>query len=177
MIQDKKKSLHARRRFKAASLSNVASGLLAPSMRRKGFMQNEIVAKWAHIVGPELAAATVPLALKFPRGKRLDGRLTIRCTSAFAPLLQHRTPHVLDAINRYFGYGAVAGIYINQGPLPKPARRLPRTVPKKLSARAEADLEALVRPDPQAQLSADQQALADTIRRLGRAVLADKDAE
>jgi hypothetical protein len=90
-------------------------------MRARGFAEAEIVTKWARIVGPELARATVPLRLAFPRGQRANAVLHVRAESAFAPILQQRSNFIIELVNRYFGYSAVGRIEVKQGPLNIPA--------------------------------------------------------
>ena len=136
----KKKSY---RRYKTTSAAQAASSLLTPAMRAKGFAQAEVVTRWPHIVGPELAGSTVPQRMIFPRGERIGAKLIIRCESAFAPLLEHRTPHIIDMVNRFFGYGAVAKIEIKQGPLPVDPRR-PARQKRTLSANEDKSLADLV---------------------------------
>lgn len=105
------------RKGKTAKLSRSAAGLISPAMRARGFAEAEIVTKWARIVGPELARATVPIRLSFPRGKRAEAALQVRAESAFAPILQQRANFIIELVNRYFGYNAVSRIEVKQGPL------------------------------------------------------------
>nr|WP_281500740.1 DciA family protein [Kordiimonas marina] len=106
------------RRFKVAPASEVAGRLLAGTMRKRGFVQAEVVTRWADIVGQELAMSTVPVKLVFPRGERMGATLVVRTESAFAPLLTHKAPHIIEKTNSFFGYGAVAKMTVVQGPLP-----------------------------------------------------------
>lgn len=113
------------RRRSTQPASRVASSLVSSAMRAKGFAQAEVVTRWAHIVGPELAESTVPVSLRFPRGSRMGATLVVRCPSAFAPLLSHRAERVITMVNSFFGYQAVARIDVQQGPLPRIKRRRP----------------------------------------------------
>jgi len=136
----KKKSY---RRYKTTSASRVASSLLSPALRAKGFAQAEVVTRWPQIVGPELAGSCVPQRLIFPRGERMGAKLVIRCESAFATLLDHKAPHIIEMVNRFFGYGAVIKIEIKQGPLPTDRRR-PAKQKRALSPREDNALGNLV---------------------------------
>jgi len=155
------------RRYKTTSAAQAASRLLSPAMRAKGFAQAEIVTKWPHIVGAELAGSTVPQRLIFPRGERMGAKLIIRCESAFAPLLEHRTPHIIDMVNRYFGFGAVAKLEIKQGPIAANKRR-PAKQKRPLTATENSSLEKLV---GRGELSPLQEAL----KSLGEMVLSNED--
>jgi len=105
------------RRFKTTPASRLATSFLSPAMRAKGFAQAEVITRWPQIVGPQLAGSCVPQRLIFPRGERMGAKLVIRCESAFATLLDHKAPHIIDMVNRFFGYGAVATLEIKQGPI------------------------------------------------------------
>ena len=74
----------------------------------------------AAIVGEEVARHAKPLRLTFPKGERRDGSLVLRVRSAFAVELQHMAPQLLERINGYLGYGAVARLKFEQGRLPRP---------------------------------------------------------
>ena len=131
------------RRFKASQASVVARRLITPAMRAKGFAQAEVVSRWSHIVGPELAASTVPLRMISPRGERMGAKLVIRSESAFAPLLSHKSGHIIEMVNSFFGYGAVATIEVKQGPLPRDTRK-PALEKKQLAASDQTKLATLV---------------------------------
>ena len=83
---------------------------------------------WETIVGADLARLTRPEAIKWPRGSKArtneadDGApaagatLIIACDPAFALEISYRTQDILDRINRYFGYRAIANLRILQVP-------------------------------------------------------------
>ncbi len=113
------------RRGRVAKVSRAASSLVSKAIRAKGFAEAEVVTRWGQIVGPDLARATVPVRLQFPRGERVGATLYVRTESAFAPILQQRTHHVIELVNRYLGYAAVARIEMKHGPLMKVEMRQP----------------------------------------------------
>ncbi len=157
------------RRFKASQASSVARSLISPAMRAKGFAQAEVVARWAHIVGPELAASTVPIRMIFPRGERMGAKLIIRSESAFAPLLAHKSERVIEMVNSFFGYGAVSKLEVKQGPLPQPARR--RQLEKRpLDTVDQAKLGELVGEKKDSPLR-------EALKSLGELVLSNKNAK
>ncbi len=109
----------------AAMLPKIAK----PAFGKRGFVEAGVLTDWAVIVGPVLAAETRPMRLSFPRGARTAGTLQIRVTSAFATELQHLAPLVIERINRYFGYGAIARLTLSQGPVIRPPRNKRRRLP------------------------------------------------
>lgn len=124
---------------------------------RRGLVGADIARQWPAIVGSELAAHCRPRQLRFPRpGEAVDGRLTLRVAPAWALQLQHLEPLVLERVNGFFGYRAVARLVLQQGPLPEPPASLPpgrgarpapaapldRDLAEKLSTIADPELRA-----------------------------------
>lgn len=106
------------------------------SFRRFGFVQGALVSRWAEIVGERYAKVSQPESIRFPQGRRKHGMLTLLVEGAHAPLMQHVGPMVIERVNRFFGYEAVAKLTWKQGRIPKaapkPARPQPAPVPKEL---------------------------------------------
>jgi hypothetical protein len=98
--------------------------LTRPVLGNRGFAGIDILAHWSAIVGPDLAALAAPLSMKYERGGQRHGAtLLVRVSSgAAATLLQFKSPQVIERVNRYFGYHAVAKLQITLGVLPKPQR-------------------------------------------------------
>lgn len=107
----------------AASLGKVTRSIF----RRRGFAQADVVNRWPAIVGDELAAWSCPEKLSFAPGAGAEGTLQVRVAGAFAIEMQHLEPLVVERINGFFGYRAVARLAIRQGPLPE--RPVPRRKP------------------------------------------------
>ena len=96
------------------------------AFRRFGFVQSAVVSRWAEIVGERYAAVSSPESIRFPHGKRAEGVLSLVVEGAHAPMLQHVAPAIVDRVNRFFGYPAVARIAIRQGAA---AKAEPRRAP------------------------------------------------
>ena len=117
------------------------------SFRRFGFVQSSVVSRWPEIVGPRYADVSTPESIRFPHGKREGGVLTLVVDGAHAPMMQHVAPAIMDRVNRFFGYPAVARVAFRQAAAaPRTPRRSPpslRPVPVELgeSLRAIGDPE------------------------------------
>jgi hypothetical protein len=98
--------------------------------RRFGFVQSAVVSRWSEIVGDRYAGVSTPESIRFPQGQRADGVLTLAVVGAHAPMMQHVAPEIVERVNRFFGYPAVARVVIRQGGAPKPAT--PRKAPQSL---------------------------------------------
>ena len=97
------------------SLAATLPPITAPIFKTRGFAEAGILTDWPAIVGEMLGRRTAPERIAFPRGDKRGGTLHVTCESAFAPELQHLSPQVIERINGYFGYPAVAQLKILQG--------------------------------------------------------------
>ena len=80
-----------------------------------GFIEADIISNWSSIVGKEMADKTYPLKINFTKNNRDNGNLHLATSSgAYALEIQHREKIILERINSYFGYKAVAKITIMQ---------------------------------------------------------------
>ncbi|MEZ5655528.1 MAG: DUF721 domain-containing protein [Sphingobium sp.] len=108
------------------------------AFRRFGFVQSSIVTRWAEIVGDRYAAISAPESIRFPPGKKSDGTLALTVMSGHATIIQHVLPEIIERVNRFFGYRAVARVAIRHGEIARsePERRPPpsnlRPIPKEL---------------------------------------------
>jgi hypothetical protein len=89
------------------------------AFRKFGFVQSSVVSRWDEIVGARYAAVSAPEAIRFPIGKKSDGTLELTVEGAHATMIQHVLPEIIERVNRFFGYGAVARVKVRQGPVAK----------------------------------------------------------
>ena len=104
------------------------------AFRRFGFVQSSVVTRWPEIVGPHHARVCSPEAIRFPPGEKVEGILQLVVVPAHAPLIQQVIPEIIDRVNRFFGYKAVARVKLRQGAVTptladKPAKPPPSLKP------------------------------------------------
>lgn len=132
---------------RARSVAEMLPDVGRATFRKFGFVQHSVVSRWAEIVGPRYAGVSAPESIRFPQGQRANGVLTLTVSGAHAPMLQHVAPEIVERVNRFFGYPAVAKVVMRQGIVakaaPRPAPPQPQTVPAEMgeSLRAVADPE------------------------------------
>jgi len=146
----------------AVSLPGVTQRLFG----KRGFAEGGLAADWSGIVGAGLAARCRPGKLAFARAaERREGTLTLRVEAPFATEVQHLAPQIMERINGYFGYRAVARLRLKQvpyrpGPSPDPERdRTAPAPPTEITPELAARLESVEDPELRAALG-----------RLGRAL-------
>ncbi|KIL99685.1 Zn-ribbon-containing protein [Paramagnetospirillum magnetotacticum MS-1] len=116
-----------RRTHGLVSIAVPSDRVTRPVFGRHGFAGGALVVDWPAIVGSAVASHTLPIGIKFPPKERTEGSLTVKVDSgAFALEMQHLEPLILERINGYFGWKAVARLKLRQGPLPDSARASPK---------------------------------------------------
>lgn len=148
----------ARRAPDLGALATRAVGSYIPRLTRKafekyGFSAATLLTDWASIVGADLARCTEPERLKWPTGVgiydeiesstrgRPGATLVLRVDPQRALDVQYKSQQVIDRINAYFGYAAVAALRMLQAPL-RPVESRP-TVSVARSLPVDAELEAI----------------------------------
>jgi hypothetical protein len=110
-------------------LSEFTGAALSDSLKAQGFASNEIIARWADIAGPEIAAHSEPMKITWPRAIGEDSpepaTLVLRVEGPAALEIQHLSAVILERVNRFFGWQAIGRIALRQAPLrrkepPKP---------------------------------------------------------
>ncbi len=115
----------------ARAISDLVPEIGRTAFRKFGFIQSSVVSRWREIVGERLADVTQPAMIRFPAGQKAGGTLHLTISGAHAPMLQHVAPDLITAVNRFFGYAAIAQVRMTHGhvtpapPVQPPARLKP----------------------------------------------------
>lgn len=111
-----------------------AVGAYLPKLTRKafetfGFSTATLLTEWGTIVGDPLSRYAVPEKIKWPRAAgrtenedadptgRSGATLVLRVDPARALDIEYKAQQILERINAYFGYRAVAELRLLQAPL------------------------------------------------------------
>ncbi len=113
----------------ARAVSDLMPEIGRAAFRRFGFVQSSVVSRWDEIVGARYAAVSAPEAIRFPIGKKSDGTLELTVEGAHATMMQHVMPEIIERVNRFFGYSAIARIKVRQGVIAKTAAPRPAVPP------------------------------------------------
>jgi hypothetical protein len=121
-------------------LPELLGRVLDPAARRRGLAEARLLTDWRLILGPQLGTRCQPIRLSGARGA--PGVLTLHVGGASALELQHAEPQVVERINDFFGYPAVARLRLIQAPPGRPVKPPARWPVRAL---APAELSALAR--------------------------------
>lgn len=102
------------------------------AFRRFGFVQSSVVTRWPEIVGERHARICQPEAIRFAPGEKSEGILQLVVVPAHAPLISHVIPEIVERVNRFFGYRAVARVKLRQGAVQAPPAQSRATAPPSL---------------------------------------------
>jgi hypothetical protein len=134
-------------------LGTLVPAITRPAFRKRAPAAAQVLADWEAVIGPALAAVTVPRRLH-------GGTLTLACSGPVAMELQHLSEWVLARVNAYLGSRVVERLRIVQAPPPGPP-----AAPPAIKPRPEPKLPGIP-PGP----------LRDALARLGRAMPPSKGA-
>jgi len=114
-------------------LSEIVGRVIEPVTARRGFAKADLIAVWPEIAGPMHASCTAPEKIVWPRHAETDaqpaGTLIIRADGPRAIFVQHELPQIVERVNAFFGYRAVAQARVVQGPVTAAATRSPPPPP------------------------------------------------
>ena len=130
---------------------------------KRGLAFGALITDWPSIIGHQLSLRTAPDKLSFPRGKREDATLHIRAMGAIALELQHLEPQIIERINSFFGYRAVARIRLVHAALPQAVRPAPR----KRELTMDEEISVVT-----GTATVEDEELRATLERFGRSLLA-----
>ncbi|MEQ1672746.1 MAG: DciA family protein [Hyphomicrobium sp.] len=141
----------------ARAVGSFVPKLAGKAFEKYGFHSAEIMTAWPRVAGAEIAGFTQPERIKWPRGTAdADGTgasggatLVLRVDPARALDVEYRSAEIIDRINRYFGYRAVATLRLVQAPLltktteaPPLSERTTKSDPAPIPAAADGELKS-----------------------------------
>ncbi|PEQ12936.1 hypothetical protein B2G71_08855 [Novosphingobium sp. PC22D] len=157
----------------ARPISELMPDVGRTAFRRFGFVQSSVVSRWPEIVGARHARVCTPESIRFPPGEKRDGILQLVVLPAHAPIIQHVVPEIIERVNRFFGYNAVARVKLRQGTVKAPDASEPRAAPPSLKP-VPVELGDSLRDIGDPELRAVLESLA---RSMGRAAPDKEDKE
>ena len=103
---------------KLTDIGELASKVLDPVLKRRGFASREILVHWYSIAPAPYNKVSIPDRLKWRRGEAgAEGAiLFLRCHEAHRLALTHDGSLIVGAINRYFGYVLVDAVKLSAEP-------------------------------------------------------------
>ena len=144
-------------------LADVLRKTLNDAFAQQGFASTELITRWPEIVGAEIAAHSEPEKIRWPRqvaGETPEpATLLLRVEGPTAIEIQLLSGLILERVNRFFGWQAVAQLALRQAPLTRRARTPPAAPNPEATAQIAATLGDIA-----------DDSLRDAVARLGAAV-------
>lgn len=133
----------------AKTVGSFVPGLTRKAFEKYGFSTASLITDWEKIAGAKFAAFTAPQRLKWPqlpgsRDAASDGSssrpgvtLLIKVDPSRALETEYASQQIIDRINAYFGYRAVAEIRLIQAPITEAPRSAQRPVRSATAAHSQ----------------------------------------
>lgn len=152
-------------------VSDLASDLLDPVLRRRAGLSIDLVQCWTEIVGERLAERTRPEKIAWPRRLTEDdpfepATLIIACEGPAALHVQHETSEIIARANAFLGFVAIGRVKIVQKPV-QAHRPEVRRQPRALS---EEERNRLARITG----GIEHEGLKESLERLGQSILGSR---
>lgn len=124
-----------RRAYGPRAVGALLPAITRPAFRKRSPAAAQLMADWGNIVGPALAAVTVPRRLT-------GGRLAIACAGPVAMELQHLAPELIARINTHVGQALVAELRFTQDHTARPESHptIPARVPPQVAKAVDNQL-------------------------------------
>lgn len=161
-----------RRGFSAASSAARGSVRLAAS--RRGITEARLLTHWAEIAGPRLAEICRPAKIRQRGGHALAGVLTLAVDGPRSAEISTEIPQIIERVNAYYGYSAVAEIQLLRAPGPLPPLRQP--APRARGASLDELPKATRQRVEDSTLPIQDDALRSALARLGANVIGRRKA-
>ncbi len=117
----------------AKPLSQIVGKTIEEAFAKQGFASTGLVTHWGEIVGTEIADHAEPMRMIWPRRVHQNdpepATLVLRVEGPVALEIQHLSGVIIERVNRFFGWRAVARIQIRQAPLRRQAKKQPPPAP------------------------------------------------
>ncbi|MEM5502223.1 DciA family protein [Ahrensia kielensis] len=151
------------------SAAGYINKILDPLLAKRAGVSTALITAWSEIVGRDLADMSMPIKVRWPSRASEDdafqpGTLLVAAEGMAALHIQHQTGEVIDRVNAFMGYRAIARIKLMQKPIEKkkPKKRLkPITEGEKRKIDRLAD-------------GIEDEALKESLKRFGQSVMRDK---
>lgn len=153
------------------AVSDIATGILDPMLRKRAGISVGLVQSWEEIAGPRLAARTRPEKIVWPRRLSEDDPfepavLVIACDGLAALHVQHETMEIIGRVNAFLGFSAIGRIRIVQ----KPIDNGPHKHKRSLRPLSEAEKKRVAG----AVAGIEDEGLRASLERLGASILGAK---
>ncbi|RWN02148.1 MAG: DUF721 domain-containing protein [Mesorhizobium sp.] len=152
-------------------VSDLATQILDPVLRKRAGMSIGLVQSWEEIAGPRLASRSRPEKIQWPRRMHEDDPfepavLVIACEGVAALHLQHETGEIINRVNACLGFNAIGRIRIVQKPVTVDKGRLKSGI-RPLTAAEKVKLSGTVG-------MIEDDGLRASLERLGATILGQK---
>ena len=96
-----------------ARTGKVLANQVRVASQGRGFEKSQLLTHWEEIVGPDIAAISRPVQIKYGR-QGVGATLTVLTNGANAPMLEMQKEAIRTKVNALYGYPAISYIRLTQ---------------------------------------------------------------
>ena len=136
-------------KYSPSRIGTYTQAIVKPVFKARGLMEGKIITHWERIVGERIANLAIPEKITFPKGQKAEGTLHLSVTSSGSLYLHYCQGVILEYVNTFFGYKAIAKLRMSHGFTPRkiePAKVVQPLSPEE-KVWLEKQLEEVTDPD------------------------------
>ncbi|HUF86548.1 MAG TPA: DciA family protein [Thermohalobaculum sp.] len=124
---------------------------------QRGFAVPDVLTRWGEIVGDHLAGLCLPVKVSYARDRQLGATLIVHVEGPRATEVEHLAPRILERVNQFYGYRAIARVRLTQV-------SAPATAPAAAPAAGFAEPARAFAPPPASPGPAEERRAAELVR-------------
>ncbi len=153
----------------AKAASGLINKILDPVLAKRAGVSTALINAWPEIVGEDLAATSMPIKVQWKRRVSEDdefepGTLQVASEGMAALHIQHQTGQIIERVNSFMGYKAIARIRLMQKPVQS---KKPKKRQRPMTAGQKRKVEKLTD-------AIDHDELKASMKRFGESVMRDR---
>ena len=95
-------------------VGNSLPKIIDKNIKKKNFIEISLIKKWREIIGDDIAKFCWPIKIRFSEINNLNGIIFLKTMRGKSMEIEFKNEEIIEKLNQYFGYKAIAKISVVQ---------------------------------------------------------------
>ena len=95
-------------------VGNSLPKIIDKNIKEKNFIEISLIKKWREIIGDDIAKFCWPIKIRFSEINNLNGIIFLKTMRGKSMEIEFKNEEIIEKLNQYFGYKAIAKISVVQ---------------------------------------------------------------